>query len=139
PNEPKRPEGDDVRNRTGRIASSELSEDLLRTAEVPGHTHPTKHVDGQSDMCPGLWGSTRGLEETSITEMGPGQLWLSLCVLQHSDGVPNLLLPLRGRPTQSDQRLGQCSVSEGGAEPITALLTQEDRFPGDPARLVQLA
>src|SRR5262245_43714352 len=90
-------------------------------------------------MGPGLWSGTRGREETSITEMGPSQLRSRFCVSQQSDGVQNLALPLRVRLTQPHQRLGQCPMSEGGAEDITALLTQGDGFPGDTARLVQLA
>lgn len=119
--------------------SSELSAHLLSLAEVPCHTHPTKHVDGLGKMCSGLVRLSGGLQQTGVTQVASSQLGSGFRVLQHSNGLQKLALPLRVRRMQPAQRLGQGSMSEGGAEPIAALLTQEDRFPRDSARLFKLA
>ena len=72
-----------TRNRVGRGErslgtpsghSSEFSEHLLRTAEIPVHAHSTEHVDRLGEMCPRLSNLTRGREEMSVTEVAPGQL-----------------------------------------------------------------
>ena len=72
-----------TRNRVGRGErslgtpsghSSEFSEHLLRTAEIPVHAHSTEHVDRLGEMCPRLSNLTRGREQMSVTEVAPGQL-----------------------------------------------------------------
>src|SRR5262245_43064931 len=119
--------------------SSELSEHLLRTAEVPVHAHSTEHANGLGEMCPRLFDLIRGRGQTRMTQVASSRLRLWFRVRLDWNGVQNRALPRRVGRTQPAQRLGQCSMSDGGAEDIAALLTERDGFPGDSARLVQLA
>ena len=57
------------------ITSSELSEHLLRTAEVPVHAHSTEHVDSLGELCPRLLNLARGREQMSLGQAAPRQLW----------------------------------------------------------------
>src|SRR5262249_59176577 len=112
---------------------------LFRTLEVPGHPHLTKLVDGLGEIRLGLFAITGGLEQATITRTASSQLWFGSRVSVDSDGLLDLLLPPGVSRAQPDQRFGEGSMRESDAEPIAALLAQDDRFLGDSARLVELA
>src|SRR5262247_2066111 len=92
--------------------SSEFSEHLLRTAEVPVHAHSTEHANGLGEMCPRLFVLTRGREQTRITQVASSQFRLCFRVLLDSNSFQDRALPRRVGRAQPAQRLGQCSMSD---------------------------